>query len=46
MESINTWNTGIALADINNDGFLDIYVCSAMLNEEENKKTFSSLTKD
>ncbi|SNR67485.1 Repeat domain-containing protein [Maribacter sedimenticola] len=38
IESINTWNTGIALADINNDGFLDIYVCSAMLNEEENKK--------
>ncbi|WP_405381721.1 VCBS repeat-containing protein [Maribacter sp. LLG6340-A2] len=38
IESTNTWNTGVALADINNDGFLDMYVCSAMLTEEENKK--------
>ncbi|TDT44712.1 VCBS repeat protein [Maribacter spongiicola] len=38
IEALNKWNTGIALADINNDGFLDIYVCSAMLNSEEEKK--------
>ena len=38
IEALNKWNTGIALADINNDGFLDIYVCSAMLTKEEDKK--------
>jgi hypothetical protein len=38
IEALNKWNTGVALADINNDGFLDIYVCSAMLTEEDQKK--------
>ncbi|MDF4204170.1 VCBS repeat-containing protein [Maribacter sp. SA7] len=38
IEALNKWNTGVALADINNDGFLDIYVCSAMLNSEQEKK--------
>jgi len=38
IEALNKWNTGVALADIDNDGFLDIYVCSAMLNSEEEKK--------
>lgn len=38
IEAIDQWNTGVALADINNDGYLDMYVCSAMLNSDEAKK--------
>jgi hypothetical protein len=34
----NNWNTGIALADINLDGLLDIYVCSAMLPSNQQRK--------
>lgn len=34
----NNWNTGIALTDINLDGLLDIYVCSAMLPSEQERK--------
>jgi hypothetical protein len=33
-----SWNTGIAVTDINLDGFLDIYVCSAMLPSDEERK--------
>lgn len=38
IEALDQWNTGVALADINNDGFLDIYICSAMLPDAEDKK--------
>ncbi|MEP2279393.1 VCBS repeat-containing protein [Maribacter sp.] len=38
IEALNKWNTGVALVDINNDGLLDMYICSAMLEGENNKK--------
>ncbi len=38
IEAKSNWNTGIALADINLDGFLDIYVCSAMRPSDQERK--------
>ncbi len=33
------WSTGVSMIDINNDGWLDIYVCkSAMMNNQELRK--------
>ena len=38
VQAKNNWNTGIAITDINLDGFLDIYVCSAMLPSDQERK--------
>ncbi|HMJ67906.1 MAG TPA: VCBS repeat-containing protein [Cyclobacteriaceae bacterium] len=33
------WNNGVTLADINGDGFLDIYVCKGGWHDTENQRT-------
>ncbi len=38
IKAIDYWNTGVAVVDINLDGLLDIYVCSAMLPSEQERK--------
>jgi hypothetical protein len=34
----DTWNTGVTMIDINNDGFLYIYVCSSTDSRPEHRK--------
>ena len=38
IQARDYWNTGIAITDINLDGFLDIYICSAMLASAPERK--------
>ncbi|MEN0051687.1 MAG: CRTAC1 family protein, partial [Bacteroidota bacterium] len=35
-----TWSTGATFADVNNDGYLDLYVCSAELRGNRNNKLY------
>ncbi|WP_276166246.1 VCBS repeat-containing protein [Zobellia alginiliquefaciens] len=37
IEAIKSWKTGVAVVDINSDGFLDVYVCAAMYTKPEEK---------
>lgn len=37
LRAIDKWKTGVAVVDINNDGFLDIYICAAMFSTEIEK---------
>lgn len=34
----NTWTTGVVMADVNGDGWLDIYVCKAVYEESETQR--------
>ena len=42
IEEIGNWNTGVVMADINADGWLDIYVCNAGYDKWR-KKEYSKL---
>jgi enediyne biosynthesis protein E4 len=38
VEAADIWSQGIAVVDINHDGWLDIYVCASIFSTEEKRK--------
>lgn len=38
IEGSKSWSTGVVMVDINDDGYLDIYVCNAGSTKGENQK--------
>jgi hypothetical protein len=40
------WCRGVAIVDINNDGWADIYVCATINPSGEKRKTYCTLTRD
>ena len=40
LKSIGFWSTGVAIADVNEDGLMDIYVCGAMHETNRTNKLY------
>lgn len=38
IAELGKWNTGVVMVDINNDGWLDIYICNAGVDKWKNKQ--------
>lgn len=48
MASVNApgrWNSGVAIADINRDGWMDIYVCATMHPDSANRRNMLFINK-
>jgi len=45
VEGEGIWNTGVTIVDINLDGLLDVYLCSAMNPDKERRKNILYINK-